>query len=79
MPLSSLVNAFSHLDIPGVSVGRAPHIFRAAKDLALASLANSRLVFFLRLVESLLPDPGRVLDAAGFLVGRADGPLPANR
>src|SRR5215467_2047257 len=69
-------DAFPHLDVPAVSLSRAADIFRASEDFAVAALANAGLLLFLWMVEPLLPDPGFVLHAAGFLAGRADGPLP---
>jgi hypothetical protein len=47
------------------------------EDATLDSLAGIGFVFFLRVVESVLFDPGDLFDAAGLHAGGLDGSLPA--
>ena len=72
-------DAVPHLALPCLPDGCAAGLLRPAKNRVMAAVADARLLFLLRLVESVLPVFGRVFDPAGFQFGCAHGPLPAPR
>src|SRR6185312_15610677 len=74
---SRLPHAFSHLAIPGLHAGGAAGVLPAAPDAPVDPVAACGVVFFLCLVESVLPASGDLFDGAGLPPGDVDGSLPA--
>src|ERR1017187_1378235 len=77
--LRSRPHALPHLALLRLPAGRAAGVLRVAEDQAVAAVADGGVLFLLRLVESLLPDPGGVFHFARLLPGGTDGPLPESR